>query len=100
MSFWRETVIEKELSYKEADEWIKKLDSFSYISRQGYDEIHFYDKDYCILKSNGTIERNPENIPFKDKDDWLIVMPTHKAIKILMKKGILNKYKVLPRTNN
>lgn len=86
---WKEVVTDKPLTYKEAKDWIEKLDSFSYISRHNYDDIHFYDNGvYSILKESGVIVTNPTNIPFKDEDDWIIVIPSSRARNILKKKGV------------
>lgn len=88
------------MNYKDAKAWIEKLDSYAYISRHGYNEIHFYNKgEYCILNRYGVIHRNPANIPFEDKDDWIIVIPSNDARKILIEDNVFKARGVVGKTS-
>ena len=99
MKYWND-IVEENLSYEEAHEYIKTYAGAGYITRKEWGGIHFYrvatktrsrNLEYCILTKDGEIIKNPAVIFYKDKNDWMIVTPSESAIKILYENKLIKK---------
>lgn len=83
-----------DLSYKGAVEASGILDGKgdSFITRPGYNEIHFMVKDdYFILTEDHMLIVNHKNIKCLDKDDWMVVKVTENT-KEVVNSSIRNYY--------
>lgn len=90
MKFW-EQIISKNVSYDYALNYIKSYKGTSYITRPEWDGVHFISKnnEYCILLKTGEVLIDESEVYDKDKNDWLIVTITDKAVKLLEDKDLI-----------
>lgn len=81
-----EEVLNKNLNFEIANKLAKNKKQF--ITRSCWEGLCFYDKSqnsYALLK-NGELRRISEDIVYdKDTNDWMIVVPTKEALKIIKK---------------
>ena len=83
MKFYNE-VLNSNLTFETANRLMKNKKQFA--TRPCWDGIHFYDKDgnYSMLLKNGKVDNYTlDDIYDKEKNDWILVNPTKKAMKII-----------------
>lgn len=83
MKFY-DDILNSNLSFEVANKLMKNKKQFA--TRPCWDGFHFYDKNdkYCILLKNGKVDNYTlDDVYDKEKNDWIIVAPTNRAIKLI-----------------
>jgi len=90
MKYWEHT-IDNNLSFENVKRQIKEYYPY-YATRPCWDGVHFYSKQgqYCILLKDGTVMIDAlDKVYSKDENDWMIVIITDEAVKILEDNNLL-----------
>jgi len=91
MKYW-EYILDNNLSFENAKRQIKDYHPY-YATRPCWDGVHFYSKQgqYCILLKDGNVMIDCLDKAYsKDENDWMIVIITDEAVRILEDNNLLN----------
>ena len=90
MRFW-ETVIEANLSFDEAYDYIDKFQKTSFITRPNWQGVHLVSggKYFILTKEEEVKEVAIEEIKAQNQNDWLIVTINDKAVEILTSHNLI-----------